>query len=225
MNTRAAVFDVDGTLVDTNHLHVVCWWQALRQAGHRVPMTDVHAAIGLGSTDLLAHVLGEERDRSQDTDISAGHKALYGTFHERLAPFEGAAALLRRLHTEGWRVVLATSASGPELAALRAALDADDALSAMASADDVRSGKPAPDPVLDAVQRVGAQPRDSVFVGDSVWDMQAARRAGLVPVALLSGGISRAALQEAGAVEVYDGTQDLLRHLEHSVIASVARTR
>lgn len=219
MNARAAVLDVDGTLVDTNPLHVVCWWEALRQAGHRVPTAAIHAAIGLGSTDLLAHLLGEERDRDQDADISAGHKALYGTWFERLAPVDGAAELLRRLHGDGWAVVLATSAGGPELDALRAAIDADDAITATASADDVEAGKPAPEPVLHALELAGARAADSVFVGDSVWDMRAAARAGVTPVAVLSGGISRAALEQAGAAEAYADTRELLTRLGESAFA------
>ncbi|MFD8567937.1 HAD family hydrolase [Streptomyces sp. NPDC059639] len=216
MSGRAAVFDVDGTLVDTNYLHAVCWWEALRQAGHRVPMTSIHGAIGLGGGDLLEHLLGKERDRGQDADISAGHKALYGTWFERLTPFEGAADLLRSLHGEGWAVVLATSAGGPELEALRGALDADDAITATASADDVQERKPAPDPVEHALSLAGAQAAQSVFVGDSVWDMQAARRAGVVPVAVLSGGVSRASLEEAGAAQVYADTAELLAGLGRS---------
>ncbi|MFJ4715547.1 HAD family hydrolase [Streptomyces sp. NPDC088785] len=216
MSARAAVFDVDGTLVDTNYLHAVCWWEALRQAGHRVPMTAVHGAIGLGGGDLLDHLLGEDRDRDGDDAVSAGHKALYGTWFERLAPFDGAADLLRRLHGEGWTVVLATSAGGPELDALRGAIDADDVIAATASADDVEEGKPAPEPVEHALELAGARAEDSVFVGDSVWDMRAASRAGVTPVAVLSGGVSRAALEEAGAAEVYADTAELLAGLGRS---------
>lgn len=216
MSERAAVFDVDGTLVDTNHLHAVCWWEALRQAGHRVSMTSVHGAIGLGSTDLLEHLLGEGRDQGEDSAISTVHKALYGTWHERLTPFDGARDLLLRLHADGWPVVLATSASGPELTALRAAIDADEAISETASADDVDTGKPAPDPIHHALDLVGARAQGSVFVGDSVWDMRAGRRAGVLPVAVLSGGVCRAELEEAGAQEIYSDTTDLLRNLDSS---------
>ncbi|GAA2297092.1 HAD family hydrolase [Streptomyces kunmingensis] len=216
MSARAAVFDVDGTLADTNHLHTVCWWEALRQAGHRVPMVSVLGAIGLGSSDLLEHLLGQDRDRDEDASLSAAHKTLYATWFERIAPVEGAAELLRRLHADGWPVVLATSAGGSELAALRAAIDADDAITETASADDVKEGKPSAEPVRHALELVGAQPQGSVFVGDSVWDMQAARRAGVVPLGVLSGGVSRAELEKAGAAEVYADTAELLRELDGS---------
>ncbi|MYR56174.1 HAD hydrolase-like protein, partial [Streptomyces sp. SID625] len=110
---RAALFDVDGTLVDTNHLHVVTWWEAFRQAGHRVPMHAVHRSVGLGSADLIAHLLGDDRDKDEDDALAAAHSALYGQYFDRLPAFADAGRLLRRLHGDGWTVVLATSASGP----------------------------------------------------------------------------------------------------------------
>ncbi|MFM9627226.1 HAD family hydrolase [Streptomyces galilaeus] len=216
---RAAVFDVDGTLVDTNHLHVVTWWEAFRQAGHHVPMHAVHRAIGLGSTDLIAHVLGEDRDGDQDSALSAAHKALYGQYFDRLPAFAHAGALLRRLHGDGRRVVLATSASGAELSALRRALDADEAITATASADDVEEGKPAPEPVEHALELAGVPAERAVFVGDTVWDMRAGRRAGVRCVALLCGGIARADLEEAGAQAVYADPAALLTGLEDSPLA------
>ncbi|MEU6032297.1 HAD family hydrolase [Streptomyces tauricus] len=213
---RAAVFDVDGTLVDTNHLHVTAWWEAFRQAGHDVSMHDVHRAVGLGSDDLIGHLLGEERDTGQDDAISAAHKILYGTYFERLRPFPGAGDLLRRLDSEGWTVVLATSAGGAELAALRRAIDADDVIRATASSDDVDSGKPAPDPVEHALELAGASAEHSFFVGDTVWDMRAGTRAGVLCVGVLCGGIPRGDLEKAGASSVYRDPAHLLASLSKS---------
>ncbi|MEH0516102.1 HAD family hydrolase [Streptomyces sp. B21-106] len=220
--TRAAVFDVDGTLVDTNHLHVVTWWEAFRQAGHRVPMHAVHRAVGLGSDDLIAHLLGEDRDTDADSELSAAHKALYSQYFDRLPPLRDAGRLLRRLRDDGWTVVLATSASGSELSALCGAIDADDAIAATASADDVEAGKPSPEPVAHALELVGASAEGAVFVGDTVWDMQAGRRAGVRCVGLLCGGIPRADLTEAGAETVYDDPADLLASLSVSPLGRTA---
>ncbi|MDX5568638.1 HAD family hydrolase [Streptomyces sp. ID05-04B] len=214
--TRAAVFDVDGTLVDTNHLHVVTWWEAFRQADHRVPMHAVHRAVGLGSDDLIAHLLGENRDTDRDAELSAAHKALYGQYFDRLPPLRDAGRLLRRLRDDGWTVVLATSASGSELSALRGAIDADDAIAATASADDVQAGKPSPEPVAHALEQVGAPAEGAVFVGDTVWDMRAGRRAGVRCVGVLCGGVPRADLVAAGAESVYDDPADLLASLSAS---------
>ncbi|MEU2555718.1 HAD family hydrolase [Streptomyces sp. NPDC014684] len=220
---RAAVFDVDGTLVDTNHLHVVTWWEAFRQAGHDVPMHAVHRAVGLGSTDLIAHLLGDGRDEEQDAELSAAHKALYGQYFDRLPALPKAGELLRRLHSDGWRVVLATSASGAELGALRRAIDADEAIAGTASADDVARGKPAPEPVELALELAGVPASRAVFVGDTVWDMRAGAKAGVRCVGLLCGGIPRADLEEAGAGAVYDDPADLLGRLAGSPLAETPR--
>ena len=216
---RAAVFDVDGTLVDTNHLHVTTWWEAFRQAGHRVPMHAVHRAVGLGSDDLIAHLLGDDRDKDEDAALSAAHKALYGQYFDRLPPLRDAGPLLRRLHGDGWKVVLATSASGTELSALRRAIDADDAITATASADDVERGKPAPEPVEHALELAGVPAERAVFVGDTVWDMRAGREAGVRCVGVLCGGIPRADLVESGAQAVYDDPAHLLASLADSPLA------
>ncbi|MGW8351681.1 HAD family hydrolase [Streptomyces wedmorensis] len=218
---RAALFDVDGTLVDSNHLHVVAWWEALRQGGHRVPTHAVHRAIGLPGERLLDHLLGEDHDHDDDDRLSAAHDTLYGTCFERLQAFDRAADLLRALAGDGWRIVLVTSAKDRELTALRRALDADDAVTATATADDVEEGKPAPDPIELALSLVDVGPDRAVFVGDSVWDMKAARRAHVVPIGLLCGGIPSADLTGAGADTVHDDPGDLLAHLADSPFAAV----
>ncbi|MGW4441284.1 HAD family hydrolase [Streptomyces sp. NPDC004682] len=210
---RAAVFDVDGTLVDTNALHVVTWWEAFRQAGHAVPTHEIHRSVGLRSADLVARLLGEERAREEAEALSAAHKALYGQYFGRLAPLPGAGDLLRHLAGNGWRVVLATSAGGQELSALRRALDADESITATASADDVSEGKPAPEPVEQALELAGVPAENAVFVGDTVWDMRAGTRAGVRCLAVLCGGIPREDLEEAGADAVYTDPAALLDSL------------
>lgn len=216
---RAAVFDVDGTLVDTNHLHVTAWWEAFRQAGHRVPMHAVHRAVGLPSAGLVAHLLGEDRDTGRDEELGAAHKALYGQYFDRLPALPGAGRLLKRLHRDGWTVVLATSAGGAELGALRRAIDADEAIDATASADDVSEGKPAPEPVEHALELAGVPAERAVLVGDTVWDMKAGTRAGVRCVGVLCGGIPRADLEEAGAEAVYDDPAHLLASLAEGPLA------
>ncbi|GAA4789091.1 HAD family hydrolase [Streptomyces ziwulingensis] len=216
---RAAVFDVDGTLVDTNHLHVVTWWEAFRQAGHRVPTHAIHRAVGLPSTDLVAHLLGEDRDTGQDAALSAAHTALYGQYFDRLPALPGAGDLLRELAGNGWTVVLATSAGGAELGALRRAIGADDAITATASADDVDSGKPSPEPVRHALELAGVPAERAVFVGDTVWDMRAGSRAGVRCVGLLCGGVAGADLRDAGAQTLYDDPAALLADLAGSPLA------
>ncbi|MFD7027891.1 HAD family hydrolase [Streptomyces sp. NPDC059917] len=218
---RAALFDVDGTLADTNHLHVVSWWEALRQGGHQVPAHAVHRAIGLPGEDLLDHLLGKNRDHGDDERMSAAHDTLYATYFDRIPAFDDAAELLRALARSGWKVLLVTSAKDRELKALREAVGADDAIADTATSDDVEQGKPAPDPVRHALDLAGVPASRAVFVGDSVWDMKAAERAHVAAVGLLCGGIAQADLEGAGAVAVYRDPGHLLTDLGDSPFARI----
>jgi HAD superfamily hydrolase (TIGR01509 family) len=217
-SVKGVLFDVDGTLIDSNYLHTVCWWEACAQAGHEVPMARIHRAIGMGSDQLLDAVLPASRDKDADGDLTAAHAALYSVYWSRLRPLPGAAELLRACHQRGLQVVLASSAGPQELPVLRAALDADDAIDEATSAGDVKASKPAPDLVQVALDKVGLRPAETVFVGDAVWDVQACQRAGVACVGVLSGGFGREELLGAGAVRVYDGAADLLESFPDSLL-------
>ncbi len=209
-SVTAVLFDVDGTLIDSNYLHAVTWWQAFRQAGYDVAMADIHRAIGMGSDQLLDQLLPRDRDAGGDRDIRAAHGALYATYWSRLRPLRGAADLLRACKKRGLMVVLASSADEREFNAMRAALDAEDAIDAATFSGEVERSKPAPDLVQVALDKAGVRPGAAVFVGDTVWDVRACQQAGVRCVGLLSGGIGRDELLEAGAAEVYDNPADLL---------------
>jgi HAD superfamily hydrolase (TIGR01509 family) len=211
---------VDGTLVDTNYLHTVCWWEAFRQYDQHADMADIHQAIGMGSDKLLDHLLPNDRDRDADDDMRAAHRSLYGVFWTRLRAFDGAADLLRTCAQRGMKVVLASSASARELTALRAALDADDAITDATSSSEAGESKPAPDIVQLALDRAGVAPDRAVFVGDAVWDVHACRNAGVPCLAVLTGGFGGEELREAGAVAIYEGPADLLRHFDASPLAA-----
>jgi HAD superfamily hydrolase (TIGR01509 family) len=220
-SARGVLFDVDGTLVDTNYLHAVNWWEAFRQSGHIVPMARVHRAIGMGSDKLLDHLLGPDRDQEQDRAMRAAHLALYTTYWERLRPLPGAADLLRACAGRGLRVALASSASKKELAALRRALDADDVIYAATSKSDAAASKPDPDIIAVALRATGLSPDHALLVGDSVWDVVAAERAGIICIGLTCGGTSAGELRDAGAVETYDDPAALGENLERSAIAKL----
>jgi HAD superfamily hydrolase (TIGR01509 family) len=214
MGCIAALFDVDGTLVDTNYLHAVTWWQAFTKSGYGVDMSDIHRAIGMGSDQLLDHLLPRDRERSKDDAIRQSHDALFSVYWPHLRPFSGAAALLRACKRRGQRVVLATSAGANELQAMRTALDAEDAIDEITSSVDVERSKPAPDIVAVALAKAEVGPGEAVFVGDTAWDVRACKQAGIRCLTVLTGGIGRDELEAAGADGVYDSVQDLLDHLE-----------
>jgi len=215
------LFDVDGTLVDTTYLHTVSWWEALRQHDTDVPMAEIHRAIGMGSDKLLDHLLGEDRDRSDDDLMSTAHDFLYGAWWERLRPLPGAAELLRGVAKRGLAVVLASSAKEPELKKLRRVIDADDVISAATSSADAEQSKPAPDILQAALDQSDVDPRRAVFVGDSVWDVKAAARLEIPCIGLTCGGTSAAELTDAGAIATYENPAALMAALDDSAIGAL----
>jgi HAD superfamily hydrolase (TIGR01509 family) len=199
---RAVLFDIDGTLVDSNYLHVDAWQRAFADAGAAVDAWRTHRSIGADSGRLLEMLLGDDLERLGDT-AKARHAEHYEALMPRLRRFAGARELLAELSSRGVRVVLATSAPPEEFAALRRVLDADDVVDAATTADDVDTAKPEPDLIGTALRRAGVAAHEAVMVGDTTWDAEAAGRAGVRTVAVLSGGVSEAELREAGAAEVY----------------------
>ncbi len=228
MTTRGVLFDVDGTLVDSGYIHAVCWWQALRQHGHVIPSATIHRAVGMGVDQLVPHVLGASADdlgEDATAALAASHDALYATYWDRLEPLPGARELVRRCHDEGLVTVLASSAGSTELDALRAALDVDELLDHVTSSDDSDASKPEPDLVEVALAKAGLRPREALFIGDSVWDVQAAAGAGVDCIGVECGGTSEAELREAGAVDVFRDPAQLLERwartpLNHPMEAS-----
>ena len=222
MTAKAGVlFDVDGTLVDTTYLHAVAWWQALRQFDHDVPMARVHRGIGMGSDKLIDHLLGTDRDKGADEEMTTAHDTLYGVWWEGLRPLPGAADLLGACAGRGLAVVLASSAKEADLAILRKIIDAETAITAATSSSDAERSKPAPDILEAALEQSGVDPQQSVFVGDAVWDVEAAGRLDIPCIGLTCGGTSAAELTAAGAVATYDDPAALLRDLENSAIAKL----
>ncbi|GGM11254.1 haloacid dehalogenase [Dactylosporangium sucinum] len=211
------LFDVDGTLVDSVYLHVVSWWQAFRQYGHDVEAARIHRAIGMGSDKILGHLLGDGRSTEDDAGLRAAHGSLYAAYWARLRPLPGARRVLEGCRSRGLRNVLCTSASRPELEALLACLGADSLIDTVTSADDAGESKPSPDIVEVALRRSGLPADAVVFVGDSVWDVQAAGHVGIPCIGLASGGVSAAELLDHGAAAVYEHPLDLCEHLDEAL--------
>lgn len=214
--TSGVLFDVDGTLVDTNYLHTVAWGEAFRAHGYDVPMCTIHSLIGQGSERLVDSVLGHDDDAVVDA-----HSDIYGGRLHVLRAFDGAADLLRRAKRAGLQVVLATSASSHEVEHLLRTLDADDVIDHVTGKDDVEDSKPAPDIVAAAIEGAGLAPKDVVFVGDTVWDVLATKRLDVGCVGVLTGGIAEAALREAGAVAIYQSAAELLADFDASPLGAL----
>jgi HAD superfamily hydrolase (TIGR01509 family) len=213
------LLDVDGTLVDSAYLHTVCWWEAFRQHARHVAMPVVGRSIGMGSDVLIEHILGETPDDAEE--ISTAHSVLYRTYWDRLRPLPGARELVTACAERGLIVVLASSAKDSDLVQMRQVLDCDEHITAATSSADVAASKPNPDLVGAALGSAGLRAADSVFVGDAVWDVEAARRAHVACIGVASGVFSQPELADAGAVATYADAHDLVAHLADSPIGGL----
>lgn len=209
----AVLFDIDGTLVDSNYLHIDAWDRAFRSIGHPVDVWRIHRSIGMDSVMLLDELLGDESEIVGDA-AKKEHGRLYADMASRLRPIGGARELIAELDRRGTRVVLATSAPEDELRTLLTVLRTDSSVHAVTSSEDVGTAKPHPDIIQVALDKAGVRAEDAVMVGDSVWDMKAAQRAGVAAIGVLSGGFGRDELTSAGAAEVFDDVAELLATLD-----------
>lgn len=220
--TGAVLFDIDGTLVDSNYLHVHAWMRAFADMAddlaQPVDAWRIHRGIGMGSSLLLADLLGADADRLAER-AKDGHARHYRELAALQRPFDGARELVRAVAERGARTVLATSAAPAELAELLNVLDLEDVLAGVTSAKDVENAKPEPDLIQAALQIAGVPAERAILVGDTGWDVEAAARAGVPCVAVLTGGVSEAELLAAGAAAVYRDAAALLADLDQSPLA------
>ena len=216
------LLDVDGTLLDTNYLQVLAWWRAFRDTGHdEVSMADCHRSIGIASAELVTHLLGDDAD---DVDeVMAAKERRYEPLRDLVTPFPRVDELLAACRDRGLAVVLATSGQQSDLEWMTPAIGGEDVVDGATTSADVESAKPAPDLLQTAVADHGLDADRTVAVGDTIWDVRAARDAGLPCIALTCGGIARAELVEAGADEGYGDPLDLLAHLDDSLFGKAAR--
>ncbi|MEY2433164.1 MAG: hypothetical protein QOC92_2889 [Acidimicrobiaceae bacterium] len=208
MSISAVLFDVDGTLVDSNYHHTLAWSRALRAHGHRVPLFVVHRLIGMGGSELLEKLIGHP-----DATVEESWRRHFDELLPEVFAFDGAGALLHAVHERGATIVLATSSPQDLLSEMRARIDADEAIHDVVTSGDADRAKPHPDIFEIALEKSGALRDDAVVVGDSVWDVGAATKARLQCIALESGGYSRGELEAAGAHVVYRDPNDLRARL------------
>lgn len=217
MPVRAVLFDIDGTLVDSNDLHVIAWEEAFATIGARFDRQTIHDQIGKG-TDMLVPALVPDADEALQEKLGDAHGAVFkGQFLSQVVPFPGAHDLLARVHAAGKAVVLASSASGEELQHYLGLLDAHELVEATTSADDVENTKPAPDIFATALRKVAPLSADEVMVvGDTPYDIEAAAKCGIAAIAVRSGKFSDETLLGAGAIALYDDVASLLADFDHS---------
>ena len=217
MGRPIAVLDVDGTLVDTNYHHAISWYRAFREHGLTMPVWRIHRHIGMGGDQLVAAVAGKRVEDRQGDSIRAAETALYADLIGEVQPFADARRLLELLDGRGHRLVLASSGKRDEVDHYLDLLDARHLVEAWTTSADVERTKPDPDLVHAAMDKVGGG--EAVLVGDSTWDCEAAARAEVPTVAVLTGGFSDQELRQAGAVTVFESLAELCERLDETPLA------
>jgi HAD superfamily hydrolase (TIGR01509 family) len=217
MADAAAILDIDGTLVDSNYHHALAWSGALRDHGHVLPIWRIHRHIGMGGDQLVAALCGQDVEREQGEAIRAAEKERYlGRYIDDVQPLEGARGLIEDVKRRGRRVVLASSAKPEEVERYLDLLDARGLADAWTTSGDVERTKPHPDLIHAALDKLGGA--HAVMVGDSTWDCEAAREAGVETLAVLTGGFSAQELFDAGALSVFGSIVELRSRLGATVL-------
>ena len=209
----AVVVDIDGTLVDSNYLHVLAWWRAFADEGISMTAARLHEAMGMGGDQLVEHVAGTEVGASRGDALREGWSRHYEETLSEVKPFCRAAKLLEAIEGRGARVVLASSGKPDHTRHALALLGLTMDSYALVTSDEVAATKPDGEIVRKALAKVGAA--TGVMLGDTVWDVKAAAAVGVRSVAVSTGGIATEVLRAAGAEEVFDDVGDLLDHLDH----------
>ena len=212
----AALLDVDGTLVDTNYHHALAWHRAFRQHDIKLPVWRIHRHVGMGGDQLVPSLVPGIEQSLHDA-IEETRSEEYGRLIDEVAPLEGAHELIADLEERGHTVVLASSSPQDELERYLDLLDARDLTDAWTTKDDVDATKPAPDLVVAALEKAGSA--DAVMVGDTPWDIEAARKAGVPTICVITGGYSEQELRDAGAVAVFESVDELRRRLDETPLS------
>jgi HAD superfamily hydrolase (TIGR01509 family) len=214
----AAILDVDGTLVDTNYQHTLAWYRAFRDHDIVLPIWRIHRHIGMGGDQLVEALTDATVEQRLGEKIRALESDHYSEMISEVAVMKDATELLHDLHDRGYTVILASSARSAEIEHYVDLLDARQLADGWTTAGDVEATKPQPDLVNAALDCADARPEQAVMIGDSPWDVHAARRAGVPTIAVMTGGFSREELCQAGAVDVYASVAELRAELDRTIL-------
>lgn len=221
---KGVIFDVDGTLVDSNDAHAQSWVDTFREAGYDVPFEKVRPLIGMGGDKLLPKTIGVSSDSDEGKKLGERRGKIFrSNYLPHLRPLPGARDLVLRVKRDGLKPIVATSAKDDDLKGLLKAAQVDDLMEEKATASDAKRSKPDPDIVQAAIDESGFSRDNLVMIGDTPYDIEAAGRAGVRSIGFLSGGWTREALK--GAAEIYDGPADLLAHYDTSLPGKESRKR
>jgi HAD superfamily hydrolase (TIGR01549 family) len=213
-----AIFDVDGTLVDTNYQHALAWFRAFRRVGVVLPLWRIHRHIGMGGDQIVAALAGDDVEKAHGEELRSAWKEEFAPFLAEVQPFAAAHEVLADVRRRGFRVVLASSGAPDHVDHYLDLIDGRSVAEAWTTSADVERTKPEPDLVQVAVQRVhGSHP---VMIGDSTWDCIAAKRAGVPSLAVRTGGFSVDELTDAGALRVFESLEELRSHLDDTPLAA-----
>jgi HAD superfamily hydrolase (TIGR01549 family) len=218
---QAVIFDLDGTLVDSNELHVASWERAFRKFGKSFPLEKLRQNIGKGSDQYLPEFLNEEEMERFGKKLDEYRSELYTKeFLPRVKPFPKVRELFERIKRDGKRIALATSSKKSESKIYKELLRIEDLVDVETNAGDAKRTKPYPDVFEVTLEKLGNPPNEAIVVGDTRYDVEAALKAGLRIIGLVCGGTSEQALRKAGAIAIYRDPADLLEHYEESPIAT-----
>jgi HAD superfamily hydrolase (TIGR01509 family) len=209
-----AILDIDGTLVDTNYQHTISWARAFARHEIVQPLWRIHSHLGMGGDQLVEAVCGEQTEDELGEQLRSAESEEYQHLIGEVRPVQGARELIVALKDRGHTVVLASSAKSDEVDHYLDLLAARELADAWTTSADVEHTKPAPDLVHAALDGVHAEPSAAVMIGDTPWDVEAARKGGVETIAVITGGFCEQELREAGAVAVYESVADLLDDLD-----------
>jgi HAD superfamily hydrolase (TIGR01509 family) len=214
-----AILDIDGTLVDTNYHHAIAWYRAFRQHEIILPLWRIHRHVGMGGDQMVAALTDDSVEREKGDDIRAAEKALYFQLLPEVETMEGSRELIEDLKQRGHTVVLASSAKEDEVEVYLDLLGARELADAWTTSADVSETKPQPDLVNAALEKAGSSASEAVMVGDTPWDVAAAKSAEVGTLTVRTGGFGTDELREAGALEVYESVAELRSKLDETGLA------
>ena len=217
---KAVLCDLDGTLLDSNHFHAEAWQRTFAHFDITVTFEDAVKQIGKGGDQVIPYFVPASNVGELEGSIKEFRKKLFHReYMDRIVPFSDARRLLERMHKHGLRIAVASSSDKGDLEAFLMLLKIHDLVEENTTADDAEKSKPSPDIFQAALDRLHIKPHEAIVLGDTPWDLEAAKKAGIPAIAVTCGGWSEKDLNEAGAIEVYRDPADLLRRFETSALA------